>query len=69
MYHCGKFHQNRSIHFGDIAFFKFFKDGGHQPYWICLGVYLEFGPPMKDTWWFLLTMHNLVGIDALLLII
>ena len=66
MHHRATFRQNRSNRGSDMAFFRLFQDGGRPPSWICdacVGITHE---------WHLvvcITVQNLVGIDAVVLII
>jgi len=66
MHHVAKFHQNRSNSGRDMAIFRFFQDGGCPPSWIgnaCVGTTHE-GHLVV-----FITVQNLVGIDAVVLII
>jgi len=66
LHHLAKFRRNRSNRGWDITIFRFFQDSGHPPSWICnacVGTTHE---------WHLvvfITVQNLVGIDAVVLII
>ena len=57
-----KFGRNWSIHGRDIPIFRFFQDGGRPPSWIC---YVCSDHPRRP----FVNMQNLVGIEAVVLII
>jgi len=61
-----KFRQNRSNRSRDITLFRFFKDGGRPPSWICNACV---GTTHKGNLVVSITVQNLVGIDAVVLII
>ena len=66
MLHHAKFGQNRFNRGCDITIFRFFQDGGRPPSWIrnaCVGTTHE-GHLVV-----FITVQNLVGIDAVVLII
>jgi len=66
LHHHAKFRQNHSNRGWDITIFQFFQDGGRPPSWIgnaCVGTIHE-GHLVV-----FITVQNLVGIDAVVLII
>ena len=61
-----KFGRNRLNNGRDIAIFRFFQDGGHAPSWIC---YVRVRTSHEGHLVVFITVQNLVGIDAVVLII
>ena len=66
MRHHVKFHRNRLNRGRDMASFRLFQDGGHPPSWIC-NAYV--GTTHVGHLVVFITVQNLVGIDAVVLII
>ena len=61
-----KFRQNRLNHGRDMAIFRFFQDDGRPPSWICNAC----GKTTREGHLVVfMTVQNLVGIDAVVLII
>jgi len=63
---CTKFGRNRSNRGRDMAIFLFFQDGGRLPSWIC---YVCVRTTHKGHLVVFIAVQNLVGIDAVVLII
>ena len=63
---CVKFRQNCSNHGWDITIFRFFQDGGRPPSWICDACV---GTTHEGHLVVFITVQNLDGIDAVILII
>ena len=61
-----KFCQNRLNRGRDMAIFRFFQDGGRPPSWICNACV---GTAHEGHLVVFITVQNLVGIDAVVLII
>ena len=66
LHHHAKFRQNRSNRGSDITVFRFFQDGGRPPSWICNACV---GTTHGGHLVVFITVQNLVGIDAVVLII
>ena len=66
MLHRAKFCQNRLTHGRDMAIFWFFQDGGRPPSWICNACV---GTTHEGHLVVFMPVQNLVGIDAVVLII
>ena len=66
MLHRAKFRQNRANRGWDITIFQFFQDGGRPPSWICNS---RVGTTHEGHLVVFITVQNLVGIDAVVLII
>jgi len=64
--HPSKFRRNRLNRCWDMAMFWFFQDGGRLPSWIC-NAYV--GTTHKEHLVVCITVQNLGGIDAIVLII
>ena len=64
--HRAKFRQNRSNRGRDITIFRFFQDGGRPPSLICNACV---GTTHEGHLVVFITMQNLVGSDAVVLII
>jgi len=60
------FGRNQSNHCGDMTIFRFFQDGGRPPSWICC---VSDWTTYKGRLVVFITVHNLVGIDAVVSII
>ena len=65
LYHA-KFGQNRLKRGRDVAIFRFFQDGGRPPSWICNACV---GTTHEGHLVVFITVQNLAGIDAVVLII
>ena len=61
-----KFGRNRSNRARDVAIFRFFQDGGRPPSWIC---YVCVRTTHEGHLVVFIVVQNLVGIDAVVLII
>ena len=61
-----KFRENRLNHGRDMAIFRFFQDGGRPPPWICNACV---GTTHEEHLVVFTIVQNLVGIDAVVLII
>jgi len=66
LHHLAKFRQNRLNHGQDMAIFRFFQDGGRPPSWICNACV---GNTREGHLVVFMPVQNLVGIDAVILII
>ena len=66
LHHHAKFRRNRSNRGWDIKIFWFFQDGGCPPYWICNAC---LGTTHERHLVVFINVQNLVGIDAVVLII
>ena len=66
LHHRAKFRQNRPNCGWDITIFQFFQDGGRPPSWICNACV---GTTHERHLVVFMPMQNLVGIDAVVLII
>ena len=66
LHHRAKFCQNRSNRGWDITSFRFFQDGGRPSSWICKACV---GTTHEGHLVVFITVQNLVGIDAVVLII
>ena len=66
MHHLAKFRQNRLNRGQNMAIFRFFQNGGRPPSWICNACV---GTTHEGYLVVFITVQNLVGIDAVVLII
>jgi len=66
LHHRAKFRQNRSNRGWDVIIFQFFQDGGRPPSWICDACV---GTTHEEHLVVFITVQNLVGIGAVVLII
>jgi len=66
MHHRAKLRQNRLNRGRDMAIFQFFQDGGRPPSWICN---VCAGTTHEGHLVVFITVQNVVGIDAVVLII
>jgi len=64
--HRAKFRRNRSTRGRDMASFRFFQDGGRPASWICTAACVR--TTHEGHLVVFISVHNLVGIDAVVLI-
>jgi len=65
-YICDEAYNNNKCHCWDIAIFRFFQNGGRPPSWIC---YVHVPTTQGGYLVIFIAVQNLIGIDAMVLII